>query len=434
MRRILFAISLFFLGQMVYCQTYTLILEYEIPRNTGHSYDFDFTSSNQGGLYSDSGNGKLSNNYKLIEFNDLKYNANFQLQGRSICGPDRDGDIYEDISRVTFLELLTEEKDLEVSLECFYASVTKFKPNVTISNLEVNSPSEICAGSLLQLGAFPAGFDSSAYHWQYSIDNQVNWIDVPLIINGKTTNNVALTEMTLQELLGSNHLAYLNQTIFFRLGYNQNTSFTNPLAITYSPCAPILVDRTYAAPDCKGGHIKEITAYFERPLEPNETLTPIQIIPYPKVNGDPIFFSQSEPVTSLVFDPTKNLWAYKFKNLENSRLINNKSYIIEYQAIKNGVARGTLQSSEPFIYNDPTAVQFEIIKAENPSCHDDKVEIVINVTGGTGAYKFYVDNIEITPTPIKEADGYYHLKNLAPKAYSIKVTDTNNCIDTNAND
>ena len=432
MRRILFAISLFFLGQMVYCQTYTLILEYEIPRNTGHSYDFDFTSSNQGGLYSDSGNGKLSNNYKLIEFNDLKYNANFQLQGRSICGPDRDGDIYEDISRVTFLELLTEEKDLEVSLECFYASVTKFKPNVTISNLEVNSPSEICAGSLLQLGAFPAGFDSSVYHWQYSIDNQVNWIDVPLIINGKTTNNVALTEMTLQELLGTTHLAYLNKTIFFRLGYNQNTSFTNPLAITYSPCAPILVDRTYTAPDCNGGQIKEITAYFERPLKLNETLNPMQIIPFPKTNGDAIFFNQKEPITGLDFDNEKGLWVYKFKYLDSNKLENNKEYIIEYQANMNGMPTGTLQSSQKFKYNDPTAVQFEIIKAENPSCHDGTVEIVISVTGGTGAYKFYLNNIE--KFPIKEADGFYHLKNLSPKEYSIKVTDTNNCIDANKYD
>lgn len=432
MRRILFAISLYFLGQMVYCQTYSLTFEYVIPANVSHSYSFALSGSNQGGIQSGSGKGSLTNNYKVIQFDDIVYNESFTLYSRSVCGPDRDTDIYEDTSKINFIELLKEEKDLEASLECFSTRVTKFKPNVTISNLEVNSPTEICAGDVLQLGAFPAGFPSSVYHWQYSIDNQVNWIDVPLNINGKTTNNVALTEMSLQELLGTTHLAYLNKTIFFRLGYNQNTSFTNPLAITYSPCAPILVDRTYTPPDCNRDQIKEITAYFERPLEPNETLTPMQIIPYPKVDGDPIFFSQIEPVTNLVFDATKNLWVYKFKNLENSRLINNKSYIIEYQAIKNGVARGTLQSSEPFIYNDPTAVQFEIVKAAPPLCNNDKVEIVISVTGGTGAYKFYVNNIEKFPP--KEADGYYHLKDLTPIEYSIKVTDTNNCIDTNAND
>ncbi|TWI01147.1 hypothetical protein IQ05_00714 [Flavobacterium tiangeerense] len=255
-----------------------------------------------------------------------------------------------------------------------------------------------------------------------------------MTINDRKINKTATSNFSIQEILGDNHLTYINKTIYFRLGYIDSFISAEPLAIKYAPCAPILVDRTYIAPDCKGGPIKEITAYFERPLELNETLSPMQIIPFPKVNGDPIFFSQQEEITNLVFDATKNLWAYKFKNLDSGRLINNRRYIIEYQAKKYGVPRGTLQSFEPFIYNDPTAVQFEIVSAENPLCHDGTVEIVIRVKGGTGAYKFYDDTIEIIPTPINGTDGIYHLKNLAPKDYKIKVTDSNDCIDTDKNE
>ena len=312
-----------------------------------------------------------------------------------------------------------------------YMTLSNFKPN----NLQIlTTNGEVCAGDQLNLIASPAGYPDAAYHWQYSVDNQETWFNVPLTINDRKINKTATSNFSIQEILGDNHLTYINKTIYFRLGYIDSFISAEPLAIKYAPCAPILVDRTYIAPDCKGGPVKEITAYFERPLEPNETLSIMQIMPFPKVNGDSPFFSQSEPVKSLVFDATKNLWAYKFKNLDSGRLINSRRYIIEYQANKNEVPRGTLQSFEPFIYDDPTAVQFEIVSAENPLCHDGTVEIVISVTGGTGAYKFYDDTIEIIPTPINGTDGFYYLKNLAPKDYKIKVVDGNGCIDENKYD
>lgn len=307
-----------------------------------------------------------------------------------------------------------------------FLTLSNFKPY----NLKILTTNrEVCAGEQLNLIASPAGYPDAAYHWQYSLDNQVTWFNVPLHINEKKINKTALSNFSIQEILGDSHLTYVNKTIYFRLGYNESFISAEPLAIKYSPCAPILVDRTYIAPNCNGGSIKEITAYFERPLEPSETLSLMQIIPNPKVNGDSPFFSQQEEITSFFFDASKGLWAYKFVSLDSSKLINTKSYIIEYQAKKNGIPRGTLQSSEPFIYIDATAVQFEIVNAENPACHDGTVEIVISVTGGTGGYKFYDDTIEIIPVAIKGTDGFYHLKNLAPKVYKIKVTDSNDCID-----
>ena len=433
MRRMFYLILLLFLGQIVYCQTYRFTIQYSSSSIGCHAANYNWELYNDSNLIDsfEKGGNAISISDKR-EFSDIYISSGITLALISDC---QNNSICEFNS--------TSSKTLNQLINAIYPSLSgcngnvrliDFKPNVTISNLELNSPSEICAGSLLQLGAFPAGFPSSVYHWQYSTNNQINWIDLPLNINGKNTNNVALTEITMHELLGINHLNYLNQTIFFRLGYNQTNNFTSPLSIKYYPCAPILVDRTYEAPDCKGGPIKEITAYFQRPLEPNETLSPMQIIPYPKVNGDSPFFSQQEEITSIEFDNTKNLWAYKFKNLNSGRLINNKRYIIEYQAKKNGVPRGTLQLFEPFIYNDPTAVEFEIIKAENPSCHNGTVEIVISLTGGTGAYKFYDDTIEIISAARKGTDGFYHLKNLAPKEYKIKVVDGKGCIDENKYD
>lgn len=90
-------------------------------------------------------------------------------------------------------------------------------------------------------------------------------------------------------------------------------------------------------------------------------------------------------------------------------------------------------SAKKFTYNEPAVLKFEIKKADNPICTNDPVELSIAVTGGTGYYKFYVDGVEKTsPKPVKEADGYYHVKGLVPTAVnSIKVMDENNCIEKN---
>jgi hypothetical protein len=92
----------------------------------------------------------------------------------------------------------------------------------------------------------------------------------------------------------------------------------------------------------------------------------------------------------------------------------------------NGKDVTTDVKSTPSFIIAPNPVKFEIKQANNPKCNNDPVAIAIAVTGGSGSYKFFVDSKPKTAT--KEADGYYHIKDLQPaEKNEIKVTDSNNC-------
>ncbi|MFV8333539.1 hypothetical protein ACNQGB_16720 [Flavobacterium sp. XS1P32] len=303
-----------------------------------------------------------------------------------------------------------------------YANIrtTSFKPNVTVKNVAPNGSTTICSGEELQLAGFPVGFPDEAYHWQYSLDNQQTWIDVPTNFNNNPTTN-----FSVKDVLGDSHVNYFDKQLYFRLGY-QNRPFTDPITITYSACAPVITNLNPIQPNCIGDPMTVIVT-FDRPLdlEKDEKLTNFQII---KKNGQ---LTGNQISEIFAFDAS-NATQYTYNNVTG--LINGEIYTVKYQAFQGVKERGVPETDKDFQYQDPTAVQFEIISAQNPLCHDGTVEIVISVKGGTGTYKFYDDTIEIIPTAIKGTDGFYYLKNLAPKDYKIKVVDGNGCIDENKHD
>jgi hypothetical protein len=305
------------------------------------------------------------------------------------------------------------------------------KPGYDPNPNGVPTPLEIIAGQTVDLvvtkPTSATNFPSLVYHWQYSLDNQATWIEVPnTVINGFPTNYVQNPRFTMENILGADHINHFG-TIHFSVGYG-NRLFTNVITVDYSPGTLVLKDRKYFPPDCNKDRVKSIVAYFDRDLKPNEILSTLQVIPYPKVNGDSPKFSQPV-VNALVYDTETQWYKYTF-DLSQADNLENRYYVIEYQSKLNGVPRGTLAIGAPFLYEDPTPVKFEIKQALDPLCNNNSVEIALNVTGGTESYKFYVDGVEKTPTPVKEADGNYHLRGLNPNAANIiKVTDTKGCIE-----
>lgn len=305
--------------------------------------------------------------------------------------------------------------------------VNNFKPNgLSISKINPAIPPEYIAGEQLNLIAVTPGpatnrFPDAAYHWQYSLDNKVTWIDVPLSMSNKPNPS-----FTIGDLLGENHVNHFGP-IDFRLGYS-NRPFTNPYRITYKPGTVILKDRTYEAPDCYNDDVKSLIAYFDRKLDSGEILSILHIVPYPKPNPSTPMLVQPI-VSALTFDANTGWYKYSF-NIPPGTNLENRKYVIEYQSEVNGQPKGTLAIGEPFTYQNPEPVKFEIKQALDPLCNNDSVEIALNVTGGTESYKFYVDGVEKTPTPVKEGDGYYHIRGLVPTATNnIRVTDTKECIE-----
>lgn len=309
--------------------------------------------------------------------------------------------------------------------------ITIGKPGYDPNPNGVPTPLEVIAGQTVDLVATASvntvNFPNVAYHWQYSLDNQATWIEVPnTIINGFPTNNSQTPRFTMENVLGADHINHFG-TIHFSIGYGSRL-FTNVITVNYSPGTLVLKDRKYFPPDCNADRVKNIVAYFDRDLKQNEILSTLQVIPYPKVNGDSPKFSQPD-VNALVYDSETGWYKYTF-DLSKGDNLENRYYVIEYQSQVNGVPRGTLAIGAPFLYEDPEPVKFEIKQALDPLCNNNSVEIAITVTGGTQSYKFYVDGIEKTPTPVKEADGYYHLRGLVPTATNnIKVTDSKDCIE-----
>ena len=307
-------------------------------------------------------------------------------------------------------------------------SVDKFIPNVNIKNLDVANPAEVCAGFQLGLAAFPDGFPAEAYHWQYSSDNMITWVDVPATINGVTTNDIKTVNFSMQDILGVNHANFIDKQIYFRLGYTQTRAFSAPIAIKYSSCAPVVKQVVYIAPKCNGDNVQQIDVYFDRKLKPNEDLFPIYLKNEDPTKTTPLF-EVSSPVSSLNFDAATNWYTYSFIN--PGVLENNNSYTIKYQARLSGAPAGSLQSSQtPFVYIDPPKMQFKITGQTQPTCFGgEDGTIDIEILSGTSPYNFYVDNVLTIASKIDNL--HYKITSLKANAlgYKIKVTDTNECIE-----
>ena len=325
-------------------------------------------------------------------------------------------------------------------------------PNdLSISNL---GTAEVCAGEMLNLAATPAGFHNYVYHWQYSLDGQLTWNDVPeKILNGHNMTNTETTRFAIYDLLGEDHKNHFGP-IHFRIGYNQDRMLsTNTIQINYSSCAPVITDVKYQGPNCNGDAVKSIDVYFNRDLVSGESFSLFQIVDFPKVSGGAIRFSQPE-IKNLIYDPIKKEYKYSFIiPTSNNTLENNKKYIVDYQASLNGVPKGTMPDAKPFLYQDPEPLTFSITPTD-PLCHNDEGNITLKVKGGSGVYSYSLDDgtpIQFTVTTVETSTTIENDINTtdddittisrsasqpitlpvtdAKKSYKIKVTDQYGCIE-----
>lgn len=317
-------------------------------------------------------------------------------------------------------------------VDCFgEIDIQEFYPNNIYIQKVNNNNANICSGEMLNLLAFPSNFDDAAYHWQVSVNNQVSWEDVPMTsTSGMKINDRSITNFSIEDALGENHKQYFGRQIYFRLGY-AHRAFTNSIALNYSSCAPILVDVEYENPLCNGYKVDNVIAYFDRQLELNEILNPIQVIPYPKKNGDTPVLVQLNSVQSLEFDAIRQLYKYTLTNPLSNSLINGKTYTVEYQAIKESKPRGTFSSNDYFTFIDPDPLKFTV-SSLNPLCHDGSTTISIVAQGGSGEYFYQINGgikvaFDADTTPdIQEIEMQITDNN---KELEIKVTDANDCIE-----
>jgi hypothetical protein len=332
---------------------------------------------------------------------------------------------------------------------CFgNAFFSGFTPNnMSLQNL--NATNDVCAGERLNLAAFPAGYPPEAYNWQYSLDNQATWITVPQkIINGISTNRTTNSNFSIYDILGADHINYF-RAIYFRIGYPGRPFSANTIRINYLPCAPLVTDVNYEGPKCSGDPIQKLEITFNRPLDATKSESLYQLYVRETTNNPPpIKTTPMFSVSNITYPDGSKIYSYS--NISNfTSLESGREYEVIYQAqIKHPtdpnptvrILKGVLVGPKPFTYNDPKPLTFKV-KADNPKCHNGKVDITIEADGGTPPY--YYDHLngetEIVNgvTQVKRIQFDTSDKNKKAvtiqqaelKEYNIKVTDDNKCIE-----
>ncbi|KUJ59557.1 hypothetical protein AR687_22310 [Flavobacteriaceae bacterium CRH] len=409
-----------------YSQSYSITLKYNASGNNCHAASYSWNFVGDGNIIDEFSDGGNDMNIPTTTVNyDLPTYGSFSLSTNTACIP-LDETTPECNSNNSYstsaVNLIKGTAGLSAGGCNGSVYISKFIPNVTIRNLDTTTPTEVCAGFQLSLAAFPTGFPQEAYHWQYSVNNKISWIDVPATIGGRQTNNIATPTFSMQELLGATHANYMDKQIFFRLGYS-GTAFTNPLALTYSACSPVVTKIEYDSPKCNGDAIPKVSVSFNRPLAQTEYLSYISIVD--KNNG-----ALSNQRTNAVFD-IDNPQKYTFYNI--SPLQDTRTYIISYQAQQGSIARGSMFSTLYFTYNDPKKMQFKITKQNQPTCFDGSDgSIEVEILSGSSPYNFYIDNVLRSTSEITQIDNLHYIINGLkenPTGYKIKITDKSDCIE-----
>ncbi len=77
---------------------------------------------------------------------------------------------------------------------------------------------------------------------------------------------------------------------------------------------------------------------------------------------------------------------------------------------------------------EPLALQLINPEKTDPTCGEINGSVKFEIAGGVEAYTVLLNNKPLTDYTASSTNGVYEIKNLPPGAYSINVTDANNCI------
>jgi hypothetical protein len=432
MRKI-FLLLIFAFTTKGFGQTYTIEVTHEYTLFGCHAPNFHWTLSDSPysagiiGNFSVIGNkhavipGYITDSktfYNVPKYHGYNLNMYTECSSNGVDDPincQSDHDISKSEVELIKTGSLFDERDEN----CFrnIAYITAFKPNVSITN---NTGSTICSGEQLDLVG-TSGFPNVAYHWQYSIDKEATWIDVP------TKNDNPKQDLTISEIIGTTHDQYFGEKIYFRLGYGQNRPFSNAIPIIYSPCGPVISSISFVGPICSEDIVKSLAITFGRNLDSTigEKLTSISVC---DINDNKIFMQINGPISYS--DASKT---YTYATTDLRKLETGNKYKIRYQAQipdpkdpAKTIMRGALDSPSTldFTYKEVAPITFQTTQIDI-LCHGNSTGsiTVVNPQGGNGGYTYSKDGTNFLNDPT--------FLGLAAGTYPITVKDNKNCTVTN---
>ncbi len=242
------------------------------------------------------------------------------------------------------------------------------------------------------------------WNWQYRYDSGA-WTDFPSTYQAK--RSISFNMATLGGSDGKNKLQ-------IRTGYG--TSFTNEIIYDIIPCSPSLAsDPIPESPYCYNEKTGKITMQFSDDIADDEyfsmALTPLDANGYELPPNNKV-------VTKSEFINRTIVWSN----------LNAGTYNLSYQTFKtNNPTPSSLVEKKGILIEGKAPFSFEVYQTD-PLCNNSNGFIRIEAKGGTSPYYYTID----LGSEVKFLSSTNDIS-VSPGEHSIKVRDTNSCIDLNAN-
>ncbi|KAF2338991.1 hypothetical protein [Flavobacterium ginsenosidimutans] len=238
------------------------------------------------------------------------------------------------------------------------------------------------------------------WNWQYRYDSGA-WTDFPSTYQAK--RSISFNMATLGGSDGKSKLQ-------IRTGYG--TSFTDEIIYDIIPCPPGLVGLPDTkATTCINKNDGQLVLTYDRDLVANEKFLFT-------------FFKQPGNITVGFSDYSIDAVNRKLSFTD----VPAGDYSFKYQTFIGAQETSTNPSPDPtFKISLPEALTFQVTDLQ-PLCNNEQGKIIITASGGTGTYFYKIDSG--SEVQFTSSTGEI---NVSAGEHSIKVRDTNSCIDLSAN-
>jgi hypothetical protein len=196
------------------------------------------------------------------------------------------------------------------------------------------------------------------------------------------------------------------------------------------PCSPQLDPLTPPVPkdqSCSNTEDGQVVFFFNRPLEEGETYLFSRTLINTDGSDGPVKSTGSDIDSSKMTTPLSYTW----KDIKQGK------YKFFYQTYLNGNLRTKVDGIKPFTIGSPAKLVSTFEPLINPACHNGDGSITIKTTGGTGNYRYKINNAtyqEFTnPTIIDGTTGIHSATQTIPlpssitTEYKILITDQEGC-------
>ncbi|WP_103068652.1 T9SS type A sorting domain-containing protein [Aquimarina sediminis] len=263
---------------------------------------------------------------------------------------------------------------------------------------------------------FPENF--SVYTWQYSIDNAVNFHDVPMAHSGKPIMNISA-----RDILGAAVESYLGKQIQFRMSScNDRRYSVPPRTYTIVPSAPTFSAKEEFLTSCYSSVDGSVRFTFSRELFSGEKLVIL-----PEVGSTS--FPSTGDITELQVNPISGKRdTYTLENLPPGTY---RATVLGFYGTYNTYSEDADHSMN-FTIGQPSVVEIESVVGVNSRCDDgdsnpdnnNDGEILITAKGGNPGkfqYSYRLDGGAFSAW-IDFNNGLQHrMIDVKPGDYDIKV-------------